>query len=95
MASLTNVDRGKITTGLMRYWSRYFVLVSGLSKTDLKDTVDAVDNWIEDNQGSFNSALPTAAKNNLTAEQKTLMFCIVAAFRVSKQFAIRLIGGID
>jgi hypothetical protein len=95
MATLPNSDRNKIMVGLMRHWSSLWELISGLTSTDLKATVDATDQWIETNQLSFNNSLPEPAKINLTQAQKTLIFCVVAAFRVNKEFAIKLIGGID
>ena len=95
MTVLPDSDRQLITTGLMRHWSSLFDVISDLSKSELKSAIDATDLWIEDNQASFNTALPVLPRNNLTMAQKTLIFCVVAAFRVSKQFAIRLIGGID
>ena len=95
MATLPDSDRQLITTGLMRFWSQLFELISDLSKSELKSAIDATDQWIDDNQASYNAALPVLPRNNLTMAQKTLIFCVVAAFRVSKQFAIRLIGGID
>jgi len=95
MAVLPDSDRQLILMGLMRYWSQLFETISDLSKSELKSAVDATDQWIENNQASFNAALPAIPRSNLTLAQKTLIFCVVAAFRVSKQFVIRLIGGIN
>lgn len=92
--TLSASDRLKLGTGLMRYWSR-LVESHGLLKSDLSATIDATDDWIEASQASYNSALPLAAQTGLTASQKTLVFCIVAAMRVSKAFAVSLVGGVD
>lgn len=94
MATLTTAQRQQVWRGLMRYWSQKTEELV-LNKADLQAAVDATDTWIETNQTGFNNALPTAAKTNLTATQKTLLFCIVAALRVSKIFAIRLVGEVD
>jgi len=85
MAPLPDADRLRIWRGLMRYWSRVNVGESLLNivKADLRAAVDATDIWIDNNQASYNSALPVAARTNLTAIQKTLLFCAVALARVS------------
>jgi len=95
MAILSDSDRKKITTGLMRYWSQWFEHIDGLTKNELRLAIDATDDWIEIKQGEYNLSLPAIPRSRLTLAQKTLIFCTVAAFRVSKEFAIRLIGGID
>jgi len=95
MAELTDTQRQHISNGLQRYWSRLFETITGMSKTDIKAAVDTTDTWINDNQSSFNTSLPTAAQSNLTQAQKTLMFCSVAAYRVSKVFVQNLIGEVD
>ncbi len=91
---LSEIDRAQVWRGLMRFWSRRAEALS-VNKADLQAAVDATDTWIENNQVSFNTALPAAAKNNLTQSQKTLLFCAVAARRVSLDFAKTLFGGLD
>ena len=56
--------------------------LTGLLKTDWRAAVDAADIWANSNAASFNSALPTTARNNLTAAQKALLLMFV----VSKRF---------
>jgi hypothetical protein len=51
------------------------------TKADLRDALDATDDWIDENQASFNSALPQPFRSAATAEQKTLLFCYVAMRR--------------
>jgi hypothetical protein len=63
---------------LQRYWSNAREAVDA-SKSLLQTLVNETDAWIDDNQTSYNSALTT---NNLTAVQKTLLFCAVALMRV-------------
>jgi len=86
MAVLSTTDRARIWRGLMRYWSNLRE-VCGVSKADLLAAVDATDVWIDNNAASFNSALPVAARTNLTAGQKTLLFVAVALMRVSPGLA--------
>lgn len=95
MATLTEADRQKIWRGLMRYWSSDWTLMSGFNKSELRDAVNATDDWIESNQASFNNALPEPAKSNLTQPQKTLLFCVVALARVSIPFLRKVLGEVD
>lgn len=94
MATLPEADRARVWRGLMRYWSGLRQAVD-LSKAELRAAVDATDTWIDDNQASYNSALPSAAQASLTTAQKTLLFCVVAAMRVSAAFARALVGEVD
>jgi hypothetical protein len=94
MAVLSETDRQKVWRGLMRYWSQQQETL-GLNKADLRAAVDATDDWIDANQGAFNSALPAAAQSNLTAAQKTMLFMTVALLRMDADFAVRLLGGLD
>jgi hypothetical protein len=97
MASLSNIDRQRIWRGLMRYWSQKTVIIV-ISKSDLLDAINSTDDWIDDNQAAFNTALPVAARNNLTAEQKILLFCAVALMRVDPDIALflrKVFGEVD
>lgn len=52
--------------------------VLALSKHELRDALDAVDQWIEDNRASYNQAIPQPARSALTAIQKVrLLFCVI------------------
>lgn len=53
----------------------------GLTRAQLDAAVDATDSWIDSNATAYNSALPTAARNNLTAAQKAELFALVALKR--------------
>lgn len=94
MAVLSGADRQRISNGLQRHWSRLLEGL-GLTKAELLAAVDATDNWIDTNQAAFNSALPAAAQSNMTATQKTLLFCVVAAMRVDLGFLQSLVGEVD
>ena len=95
MATLSDTDRQRIWRGLMRHWSNLREVVSGISKAELRAAVDATDNWIEGNQVSYNASLPNPFKTQATQVQKTLLFCCVAAMRVSPAFARMLLGEVD
>jgi hypothetical protein len=95
MAQLPEVDRKRVWRGLMRWWSNLREALGALSKADLQAAVDATDTWIDNNQASYNQALPEAARTALTQSQKTLLFCSVAAMRVSVGFLRKLFGEVD
>jgi len=94
VAELSTADREKIRKGLANYYSTLWV-ETDMSKDEWQAAINATDTWIDANAGSYNSALPATAQASLTAAQKTLMFCAVAAFRVSQAFAVRLLGNLD
>ena len=76
----------------MRYWSNLRELVS-VSKGELQATVNETDTWINANQASYKTALTYSGQ--FTAAQLTLIFCCVAAMRVSVEFAKKLLGEVD
>ena len=94
MAELSVEDRTRVWRGVMRWWSSERETI-GLSKDDLLAAINATDAWIDDNQASFNTALPQAARDNLTTAQKTLLFCVVALARVSIAFLRKVVGEVD
>ena len=80
MAVLTETDRQEIWAEFQNESSNIWELL-GLSKAELRAAVDTTDQWIEDNQASFNNALPAAAKAALTQKQKVRLFMEVAQKR--------------
>lgn len=52
-----------------------------VTKADLQAAIVAMDQWLDDNKASANSALPTAARNNLTAAQKAEILIYVVGRR--------------
>ncbi len=48
--------------------------VCGLSKAEILAAVNAVDQWIHDNQASFLAAFPEPAASTLTNKQKARLF---------------------
>lgn len=95
MAVLSDNVRQQISNGLQRYWSSLFEPISGMTKSDVRDAVNATDDYINSIQADYNNALPAAAKANLTAAQKTIVFCAVALARVSIPFLKRIFGDVD
>lgn len=96
MAVLSTADRQRIWRGIMRFWSAMRESLGALTKSDLQAAVNATDDWIDSNAASFNNALPTAAKNALTASQKTLLFCAVALARTGDMSLLRrILGEVD
>lgn len=93
--ALSTEDRQKVATGLQRHWSQVWETVADCSSDEILAAVVATDTWIDNNQASYNNALPDAAKNNLTAAQKTVLFCAVALARVSLGFLRRVFGRVD
>ena len=69
MAVLTNADRRAI-------WRRYMSDASDLheeyvlTKDELRSGVDAIDDWVNSNASSFNTAIPQPARGALSARQK-------------------------
>lgn len=52
-----------------------------ITKADLRAALNATDQWIDDNAGAYNLALPQPARGALSATQKTLLFVYVAMRR--------------
>lgn len=95
MAQLSDTDRARVWRGLMRWWSNLREALAALTKQQLRDAVNATDTWIDDNQASYNAALPEPARNALTTSQKTLLFCAVALARVSISMLRQIFGEVN
>lgn len=52
-----------------------------IDKNVLLDAINAIDAWIASNATNFNQTLPLAARQNLTASQKTRLLMAVARRR--------------
>lgn len=92
----------------MRWMSQHpEIPVTGITKFDLYNpTADTgaivdTDNWIDTHGGNtadtvgYNGALQNPYKTNAGVALKTLVFCAVAAMRVSEGFARQLFGEVD
>ena len=84
MAVLPDNDRASLWAEFMREMSNGREPCS-ITKAALRVAVNAVDQWADDNQASFNAAIPQPARGALTAKQKArlLMFVIRRRFEVS------------
>ena len=94
MAVLSDTDRERIWRGLMRHWSQ-LLEETPYSVSALRTAVNETDDWIDDNQAAYVAALSEPFASGSNAAQKTLMFCVIAAMRVSPDFARKLLGDVD
>lgn len=78
MALLPDLDRARTAAQWMRDST---TTLAACTKTNLRDALNATDQWIDDNQTAFNTALPVTFRTNATLQQKTLLFCYVAMRR--------------
>jgi hypothetical protein len=83
MAVLSDANRAELHATFMRALSDARAPI-GITKAQLRAAVDAADAWADANANSYNSALPVAARNNLTAKQKAqlLAYVILRRFEV-------------
>lgn len=77
MAYLSDQERRQIWKQLMEEASAIWEELP-CPKQDFLDAIIATDTWIENNQASFNNALPACPKANLTQKQKLRLFKAVA-----------------
>ena len=50
-------------------------------KADFKDAVTSAEQWVTDNENSFNTALPNPFKTNATAQEKALLLAYVLSVK--------------
>jgi len=81
MAVLTDEQRATIWSRYMSDLSSEREQIATITKADLRDAVDAADQWVSDNAASYNTALPDAARTNLTADQKSRLLTFVVTKR--------------
>lgn len=80
MAVLANADRAAVWAQVMRDLSDVREACNA-SKAELRAVVDAIDDWVDANAASFNSAIPQPQRANLTAQQKARLLMAVVARR--------------
>ena len=80
MATMPEEDRVAVWSEMMDELSTKRI-ESGFTKPELKAAVDAADQWVSDNQASFNTALPTEFKTSGTAEQKAMLLMYIITRR--------------
>ena len=84
MAVLSDSERAALSARFQSDGSAAREVFAGLTKAQLRAAIDAADSWAESNAASYNSALPVAARTNLTASQKAklLMYVIRRRYEV-------------
>lgn len=83
MAVMSDEERRRTTAHLMRNWPRTLGPLPGL-KSDARAVVNAIDDWIDANQASLNSALPQPFRGAASLDGKTFAFCLVAERRANR-----------
>lgn len=76
--ALDETGRLRTLAQAMRKWPG---TLTGVTKPQLRDALNATDDWIDANQTSFNNALPTPFRTSASLTQKTFLFCYVAMRR--------------
>lgn len=79
--ALTATDKLRVTAQWMRQALKSLAEAAPYTSDDVAAAVDATDAWIEANQASFNSTLPTAFRTGASTAAKTSLFCFVAMRR--------------
>jgi len=51
--------------------------LGNFGKQDLRDAIGAIDQWVEDNQASYNQAIPEPCRAELTLKQKVILLMYV------------------
>ena len=83
MAILSDDDRKIVHSTYMKNVSSQRGTFATLTKENIRDAVNAIDQWISDNTASFNQSIPLPARSALTTEQKEDLFLIVLKRRVN------------
>lgn len=78
MAVLSDADRALITAQFMRDNAEQ---IGALVKSDIRDTVNALDVYLNDNATAINSAIPQPSRGALTTGQKARVFGLVVRKR--------------
>lgn len=76
MTVLNAVSRVEIWVELMRDFSSNGESI-GVTKPELKAAIDALDDFLDGNAATINTAIPHPARDTLTAQQKALMLSYV------------------
>ena len=84
MANLTDPQRVECLKEFVDKLGSLRETIPVLKKSDLRAALDAADAWTNTNTSSYNTALPVAARTNLTASQKALLL----AYVIMKRYAV-------
>lgn len=77
MAALPEADRWDVWAS----WMRENLEATGFTKSEMRAAVNAVDDYMEANAGSINSALPTPFRTGASTAQKARLLMLVVARR--------------
>ena len=78
--ALTAIERRDLWAAFMEDISRRVEPI-GITKTELRAAIDAIDDWVEANAAAFNAAIPQPARGALTAAQKAALLSAIARKR--------------
>lgn len=84
MALLGTLDRASVAAQYQADASGLRDPFPGLVRADIVAAINAVDDWVEANKVSFNSAIPLPARTAMTAPQKAklLLYVVKRRFEV-------------
>ena len=80
MAALSAQDRATVLKRFGRDLSDSRIPFN-VSKPDLAAAIAGIDDWVEANQASFNSAIPLPARTQLSAKHKVQLFVAIVLKR--------------
>ena len=66
---------------LAQFMRNTVLSMAGITKADLAAAVNATDQWLDDNQASYNAALPQPFRGAASLALKTALLCAVAMRR--------------
>ena len=81
MAILADEQRFEVWAQFMSDLSNGRESIGDLTKQDLRAAFNAVDDWVDANAASLNSAIPQPARGVLTAPQKARLLMLVVQKR--------------
>lgn len=77
MPVLDATQRGQVNAAFQQDATHYAEQFPGVTKTDILAAVNAADDWVVNNQASYNGALPLAVRTNFTGAQKARLLAYV------------------
>lgn len=81
MAYLSSNDRAECTTNIQRDIDLSNETFGTMTKAELRDAVDALDAFLEDNKVTINNAIPQPARGAMTTKQKAKMLVWIVTQR--------------
>jgi hypothetical protein len=81
MALLSDLERALATAEIMEQRRDFPGSWGAVTKVDIRSMVNGADQYLEDNAGPMNTAIPQPARANTTAKEKALAYMIAIAKR--------------